>query len=122
MMTLASARDLNHSSDRHSSRNLPLKLSPAAFCHGLPGSISAVSMPWSAIHFRRARETNSGPLSDLRYRGAPRSDTSRDRTSITRADRMRPSTSIARPSFVHSSVTVRHFSFCPFAHQSKTKS
>ena len=30
---------------RHSSRNLPLKLSSVPFCHGLPGSISAVSMP-----------------------------------------------------------------------------
>src|ERR1700675_1266794 len=35
---------------------------------------------------------------------------------------MRPSTSMARPSFVHSSVTVRHFNGWPLAHQSKTKS
>ena len=48
--------------------------------------------------------------------------TRRDSTSITRPERMRPSTSIARPSLVHSSVTVRHFSCWPFAHQSNTKS
>ena len=41
---------------------------------------------------------------------------------MTRPERMRPSTSIARPSLVHSSVTVRHLSCCPLAHQSKTKS
>ena len=37
--TFASARERNHSRLRHSSRNLPLKLSPTPFCHGLPGSI-----------------------------------------------------------------------------------
>jgi hypothetical protein len=35
---------------------------------------------------------------------------------------MRNVSSIANPSFVHSSVTVRHFKFWPFAHQSNTKS
>jgi len=29
---------------KHSSRNLPLKLSPTTFCHGFPGSIRAVSI------------------------------------------------------------------------------
>src|SRR4029077_10118064 len=120
--TFASVRDRNHSRLRHSSRNLPLKLSVAPFCQGLPGSINAVAMPWSTIHFSKARETNSGPLSERKYSGAPRSDTSRDNTSITRPERMRPSTSIARPSFVHSSVTVRHLSCWPLSHQSNTKS
>lgn len=41
-MILASARERNHSRLRHSSRNLPLKLSLTPFCHGLPGSIRAV--------------------------------------------------------------------------------
>jgi hypothetical protein len=41
-------------------------LSQAPFCQGLPGSIRAVSIPSSTIHFRMARDTNSGPLSDLR--------------------------------------------------------
>jgi hypothetical protein len=40
--------------------------SPTPFCHGLPGSIRAVSMPWSTIHLSSARATNSGPLSDRR--------------------------------------------------------
>ena len=37
MTTLASARDRNHSRLRHSSRNLPLKLSVAPFLPGLAG-------------------------------------------------------------------------------------
>ena len=45
MTTLASARERNHSTLRHSSRNLPLKLSLVPFCQGLPGLISAVAMP-----------------------------------------------------------------------------
>ena len=39
--TFASGRLRNHSKLRHSSRNLSLKLSFVAFCHGLPGSMSA---------------------------------------------------------------------------------
>ena len=39
MMTLASRRLRNHSTLRHSSRNLPLKDSLVPFCHGLPGSM-----------------------------------------------------------------------------------
>ena len=64
MTTLASARERNHSTLRHSSRKRPLKLSLVPFCQGLPGSISAVAMPLSAIHSRMARLTNSGPLSE----------------------------------------------------------
>jgi len=60
--TFASARERNHSRLRHSSRNLPLKLSLTPFCHGLPGSMNAVPMPWSTIHFSTARATNSGPF------------------------------------------------------------
>ena len=52
-------------------RKRPLKLSLVPFCHGLPGSISAVAMPLSAIHSRIARLTNSGPLSERRKSGAP---------------------------------------------------
>ena len=35
----------NHCRLRNSSRNFPLNDSSVAFCHGFPGSISAVSMP-----------------------------------------------------------------------------
>jgi hypothetical protein len=66
IMTLAWARERNHSMLKHSSRNLPLKLSLTPFCQGLPGSIRAVSMPWSTIHLSSARATNSGPLSERR--------------------------------------------------------
>jgi len=45
MTTFASARERNHSRLRHSSRNLPLKLSATPFCQGLPGSINAVPIP-----------------------------------------------------------------------------
>ena len=46
----ARARERNHSTLRHSSRSLPLKLSSLAFCQGLPGSIRAVPMPAWASH------------------------------------------------------------------------
>src|SRR4051812_30061383 len=38
----------------HSSRNLPLKVSLVAFCDGLPGSISAVSILLAVSHFTMA--------------------------------------------------------------------
>ena len=41
---------------------------------------------------------------------------------MTRPDRMLPATSMARHSRVHSSMTVKHLSCCPFAHVSNTKS
>ena len=67
----ASILFLNHCILKHSSRNLPLNDSFVPFCQGFPGSISAVSMCWLASQRKMARETNSGPWSDLRYRGAP---------------------------------------------------
>src|SRR5580704_3336696 len=97
MITFASARERNHSRLRHSSRNLPLKLSATPFCQGLPGSINAVPMPCATIQDNKALETNSGPLSLRRNAGAPRALTRRDSTSITRGERMRASTSIASP-------------------------
>src|SRR5437763_15046745 len=83
-MTFASARERNHSRLKHSSRNLPLKLSVTAFCQGLPGSINAVLIPCATIKDKIAFDTNSGPLSLRRKAGAPRSLTRRARTSITR--------------------------------------
>jgi alkylhydroperoxidase family enzyme len=71
----------------------------------------------ATIQLSGLRDTNSGPLSERRNFGAPRSLTSRDNTSIIRGERMRPSTSIARPSLVNASVTVRHFSCWPFARE-----
>jgi hypothetical protein len=57
-----------------------------------------------------ARETNSGPLSDLTCAGAPWMLTNLLKTSMTRFERMLPATSIARHSRVNSSITVKHFS------------
>jgi hypothetical protein len=85
----------------------------------LPGSINAVSIFSSRSQRRIAREMNSGPLSERRERGAPRTETSFDSTSITRPERMLPAASIARHSRVYSSITVRHFSAWPFAHASR---
>jgi hypothetical protein len=50
---------------------LPLNDSFDPFCQGVPGSMQAVSIRASHSQRRTARETNSGTLSDLRYRGAP---------------------------------------------------
>ena len=82
MTTLASARERNHSRLRHSSRNLPLKLSATPFCQGLPGSINAVPIPCATIQDRSALDTNSGPLSLRRKLGAPRWLTRRDILSL----------------------------------------
>ena len=77
MITFASARERNHSRLRHSSRNLPLKLSVTPFCQGLPGSINAVPMPCATIQDNRALETNSGPLSLQERRRAARAQEAR---------------------------------------------
>jgi hypothetical protein len=112
----------NHSRLRHSSRNLPLKLSFVPFCQGFPGAMNAVSIPSRCSHPMTAIDTNSGPLSERNTRGAPRSLTSRLRTSSTRPERNRPAASIANTSRVHSSITVRRLIFWSFAQASKTKS
>lgn len=106
--------------DRHSSRSLPLKLSSEPFCQGLPGSLSTLAMPDSAIHSRMVRLTNSGPLSERMNSGASCTLTRRDSTSITRLELMEPATSMARHSRVDSSMTVRHLSYWPVAVASKT--
>lgn len=64
MITFASAREWNHSRLRHSSRNLPLKLSVTPFCQGLPGSINAVPIQEGrGASWERAAKTSG------RYRG-----------------------------------------------------
>src|SRR6267154_3854651 len=63
----ASIRFLNHCIERHSSRNLPLKDSFEPFCQGFPGSMHAVLMFDWLSQRNTARETNSEPLSDLKY-------------------------------------------------------
>jgi hypothetical protein len=49
-MAFASARERDPSRPRHSTRNLPLKLSVTPFCQGLPGLMKAVPMPCATIH------------------------------------------------------------------------
>ena len=84
MKIFASIRFVNHSMLRHSSLNFPLKLSFKPFCQGLPGSMCAVSICAPVSQRRIARETNSGPLSERRYFGAPWTLTSFERISMTR--------------------------------------
>jgi hypothetical protein len=71
MITFAPARERNHSRLRHSSRNLPLKLSVTPFCQGLPGLINAVPIPCATIQDNSVLDTNSGPLSLRRNAGTP---------------------------------------------------
>ena len=47
---------------RHSSRNLPSKRSPRAFCQGFPGSISAVSMLELGQPTQQRRGDGLGPV------------------------------------------------------------
>ena len=96
--------------------------SSAPFCHGLPGSISAVSMFDCRSYLSTAFETNFGPLSERKYFGAPCSLTNLVSTSMSRPERMLPATSIASDSRVYSSMTVRHLNSWPFAQESNTKS
>ena len=49
MMLRACARLMNQCSLRHSSRNLPLKLSMYAFSFGLPGRIEVAPRSWTGI-------------------------------------------------------------------------
>jgi hypothetical protein len=87
IITPASSLLRNHSTLRHSSLTLPLKLLHVPFCHGLPGSIRPVWMPSSVIHLSSASDTNSGSLSERRTLGGPRSETRRGVDHTTRADR-----------------------------------
>jgi hypothetical protein len=98
---------------RHSLRNLPLKLSSATFCHGLPGSIRAVSILAYANYAKIALLANSGPLSKRRNVGTPCSLTKRLSTSMTRGERILPATSMATLSHVNSSITVEALELLP---------
>jgi hypothetical protein len=112
MMTLASRRLRNHSIDRHSSVNFPLKLSLVQFCQGLPGSISTVSNFLSIAHCSGYVLTNPGPLTLRRYFGAPCRLINRLRTSMTRLARMLAATSIAEHSRGSSSTTLATICWC----------
>jgi len=58
---------------RHSSGNLPSKLSLLPFCQGLPGSIAGVAMPLLPIHSRDCGLTGSQPLNMRLKKPAPSS-------------------------------------------------
>jgi hypothetical protein len=62
---LASILFLNHSIDRHSSRNLPLKDSLLPFCQGFPGSMCAVSM-FAWVSLLRGNQGESGATIKVR--------------------------------------------------------
>ena len=69
---LASIRFLNYCMLRHSSRRFPLNDSFEPFCHGLPGSIDAVSVFVPFGQRRIALDANPGPLLDRSSFDAPR--------------------------------------------------
>src|SRR2546430_16131430 len=70
MVPRASARSRNQCWFKHSSRNLPLKLSTNAFSTGLPGSMKSSVIPVWAAQRRKAWAVNSGPLSRTMPSGA----------------------------------------------------
>lgn len=73
----------SHGTFKHSSRNLPLKLSQRPFSQGLLGSMYNVPVPSLLNHFRSSRATNSGPLSERRYSAIPRTSMTSACVSIT---------------------------------------
>jgi hypothetical protein len=97
-------------------------------------SLVDASRPWHTRIDERHRDAlicnalENGPRDELGdvvradEIGTPRSDTSRDSTSMTCIERIAPATSIARPSRVKSSATVKLLSFCPLAQGSWAKS
>ena len=101
---------------RHSSRNLPLNDSSAPFCHGLPGSMSAVSMPASCSQRRMAARHELRPVvraqiarRAVRRSRAARAPRSRGPTECRRRHRSPGTRASTRRS------TVRHFSVWPLA-------
>ena len=110
------------SPSRSSSFSLPLNLSTYPFSQGLPGLMKRVAAltPWS--HKRTAPAVNSGPLSDRRCSGTPRSTMRSPRHSMTWDERKGRPTRMARHSLVYSSTTVRRRTGLPSLVRTATKS
>jgi hypothetical protein len=69
---------------RHSSRSLPWKLSTWPFCIGRSGWMCTGTSFQSSAQPIMRREVNSGPLSERRFSGRPRSAITRSRTRVKR--------------------------------------
>ena len=72
----------NQLSFKHSSRNVPLKLSIKQLSVGLPGLIKCSFTPRLYAHASKARLMNSGPLSTTMLSGSPRLRATRSRTVV----------------------------------------
>lgn len=113
MLTLATVRLRNHCSERCWSHSLPLNDSSVPFCHGLPGSLSAVSTgrpatsrgsPGLQTRVRCPSATNRLDLPEVQIPRAPWRLTSCVSTSMTRPERIRPAR-LDRQAFPHELVT-----------------
>jgi hypothetical protein len=83
-MTFASAKHVNTSTLRSSSRTRLLKLSTNGFSHGLPGSMNAAPVRLNRYQYRKALEVISGPVGTPDELGVvPRPRTIRSSTSTT---------------------------------------
>ena len=107
MRTWASSRVSKRPRLRHSSRSVPLKDSTEPFSQGLPGSMKRVVTPARVRQSRTAVAVNSGPLSDRRYAGGPRSTKSWASRARTASLRSRRATSRLRHSRVYASTRAR---------------
>lgn len=122
IFALASASVSNQFAFRHSSRNLPLKLSTCPFCIGRPGSMNTGRICRFSHHTRKWRDVNSGPLSHRIAAGFPRSAITRSSTLVTRCEPRQLSASMAGHSRVKRSTIVSARKLRPVASESITKS
>src|SRR6267143_4665774 len=101
----ASTKSKNNSPLRHSSRNLPLKLSMKPFSIGRPGRMKSSFTPRRYAHWSMACEKNSVPLSTVISFGYPRLVPIESRTfDTTTPESLRPAC-IAKHSRVKTSTT-----------------
>ena len=113
IVTRESARSWNQFRFRHSSRNLPLKLSMYPFSVGLPGVIKCSLTPLSLAQAARALLVNSGPLSTTSAWGSQWVSLSRSSTRTTRWPVIDVSTSMAGHSRVNWSTMVKALILLP---------
>jgi len=81
-----------------------------------------VPVPRLANHFRNSRATNSGPLSERKYSGIPRTTITSASVSITSLLPSLRATRIARHSRVYSSISVSSRRLLPSCVTALTKS
>lgn len=118
----ASWRVRNQCSLRHSSRNLPLKLSIKALSCGLPGRICSIRIPRLKAHWWNSRLVNSGPLSPRVRFGYPQRILAWSMHSVTAFPVIERCATIPGDILVKSSTMVRILSrfLSPYASDMKS--